>query len=452
MTIFANTCASEADRKFFIFPASFGQRRLWFNHQKHPDQAVYHISGAARAVGFFDLEAFRRSIREIAHRHEALRTRFVTVEGEPHQVIEMEIDVEVPVIDLGSMSWEEREQAVRRLVGEEINAPFDLQSVPLWRVKLFRVDDQDHVLLIVMHHIISDGWSMGVMLGEVSLLYSAFISGSPSPLPELSVQYADFSEWERALLRGTTLEKHLAYWKTQLAGTKALNLPYDRPKQSPPPGKGASYSLHLDRGLAEELRSLSQRENVTLYMTLLAAYQTLLYRYTGQRDIAVGCNIARRTQPEVEGVIGYFANNLILRTKLSGMWTFHQLLAHVKETALAAYAHQDIPLDRIVQELELERDPTRPLLFHVTFTLQNLPHSELRLGTMVLWPFETDIAPAKHDISVFITDTGDSMLFGVLYNKDLFDPDTITGLFKHYAILLQSIVDHPERPVSELSL
>jgi hypothetical protein len=303
-----------------------------------------------------------------------------------------------------------------------------------------------------MHHIISDGWSIGVMLGEVSLLYSAFDSKTSSPLPELPIQYADFSEWEREMLRGKALDKQLAYWKSQLSGTQALKLPYDRPKHSPPPGRGAAFSLRLEPALAESLRNLSQQQNVTLYMTLLAAYQTLLYGYTGQTDIAVGCNIARRTRAEVQGLIGYFANNLILRTRLSEEWSFRELLVRVKEIALDAYAHQDIPLDRVIQELGPERDPNRPLIFHATFTLQNLPSSDFRLGTAVLRSFDVETAPAKHDISVFVTDPGGSILLDALYNRDLFDPDTIAGLFRNYELLLHRVAGQPEQSLSELAI
>ncbi|HKR94076.1 MAG TPA: condensation domain-containing protein, partial [Candidatus Angelobacter sp.] len=229
-------------------------------------------------------------------------------------------------------------------------------------------------------------------------------------------------------------------------------LPYDRPKLTPPPGKGATYVLKVEKELAEKLRRLAQQKNATIYMVLLAAYQTLLYRYTGQQDIAVGSNVARRTRAELERQIGYFANNVIIRTKLSVDWSFYEMLASVRDAALSAYTHQNIPLDRVAQELAAERDPKRPLIFHVTFTLQNLPRSEFRLGNMELLPFEMQISPAKHDISVFVTDTGGPILFGALYNMDLFNADTIATFFEHYSFLLESVVNDPALPLSKLAL
>lgn len=436
----------------YMFPASFGQRRLWLNEQKNPGRALYNIPYAVRATGPLDLEVFHRSVHEVVRRHESLRTHFVSVDGDPQQAILAELDFDVPLTDLSSLSPIEREQEAQRLAQADITAPFDMGAVPLWRLKLFRLQEQEHVILLVMHHIISDGWSMGVMLSEVSIVYTAFLAGKPSPLPELPIQYADFSEWERQLLAGKGLQQQLDYWTKRLSGTPALNLPYDRPKKSSTPKKGGAYFFRVEPDLAERLRQLSQRQNTTLHMTLLAAYQTLLYRYTGQQDIAVGSNIARRNRPDVEGLIGYLSTNIIMRTKLSGDWSFNELLSHVRETALGAYAHQDIPLDRVVQELAAERDPNRPLIFHVTFTLQNLPQLNFPFGPMELKPFEIPIAPAKHDVQVFVTDTGSALMFGVLYNMDLFDPETIVGIFEHYSFLLQSIVDDPGQQLVRLPL
>lgn len=437
----------------YMFPASVGQRRLWFNDQKNPGRALYNIPYVVQATGSLDLEVFRRSVREVLRRHESLRTYFVAEEGEPRQVILVELDYEVPApVDLRSLPAEKREQEVYDLVQAEINAPFNLGVAPLWRVKLFRLQEQEYVLLVVMHHIISDGWSMGVMLSEVSTIYTAFLAGKPSPLPELPVQYADFSEWERQMLEGKALREQLTYWMNTLSGTPALNLPYDRPKKTSIPGKGGCHFFRVEADLAEKLRQLSHQWNATLHMTLLAAYQTLLYRYTGQRDIAVGSNIARRNRPAVERLIGYLSTNVILRTKLSADWSFYELLSHLRETALGAYAHQDIPLDCVVQELAAERDPNRPLIFHVTFTLQNLPNPDAPLGSMELKPFNIPVAPAKHDIQVFVSDTGGPLSFGVLYNMDLFNPETITTIFEHYSFLLQSIVKDPEQQLAKLPL
>ena len=437
----------------YMFPASLGQRRLWFNDQKNPGRATYNIPYVVKGTGSLDLDVFRRSVCEVVRRHESLRTYFVAVNGEPQQVIMAELNDEVPSpVDLRSLPASKREQEVYDLVLGEINAPFNLGTAPLWRVRLFRLQEREYVLLVVMHHIISDGWSMGVMLSEVSIFYKAFLAGKSSPLPELPIQYADFSEWERELLAGHGLQEQLSYWTKMLSGISALQLPYDRPKKTATPGKGGSHFLRVEADLAEKLLQLGQQQNATLHMTLLAAYQTLLYRYTGQQDIAVGSNIARRNRPDVEGLIGYFSTNVILRTKLSGNWSFYQLLGHVRETALGAYARQDIPLDRVVQELAAERDPNRPLIFHVTFTLQNLPSQNAPLEGMELKPFNIPIAPAKHDIQVFVEDAKGPLNFGVLYNMDLFDPETITAFFEHYLFLLQSIVRDPKQQLAKIPL
>ncbi len=453
MSTASNICIEQSQASaVYMFPVSLGQHRLWLNYQRSPQSSVYNVVSAVRLVGPLDIDTFSRTVHEIVRRHESLRTHFVAIDGEPQQVISPCVAVEVPLVDLIAVPDTEREEHARRLVQEEIDAPFNIERPPLWRLKLFRLQEQEHVLVVAMHHIISDGWSIGVMLREVSALYSAFVAGKPSPLPELAIQYADFSEWERNLLQGNALQRQLSYWTARLSGTPALNLPYDRPKTSPPPGKGGSYVLRVEPHVAEGLRRLSQQHNATLYMTLLAAYQTLLYRYTGQQDIAVGSNIARRTRVELEGLIGYFTSNVIIRTKLSHDWGFCKLLGQVREAALEAYANQYIPFDRVVQELAAERDPNRPLIFHATFTLQNLPRAEFRLPTLDVTPFETHIAPAKHDISVFVTDAEGPIFFGVLYNRDLFDPETITGIFEHYAFLLESIVADPEQQLAKLSL
>ena len=422
-----------ASGKVFIFPASFGQKRIW---PQNPSQSIYNMPDAVRVLGPLDVEALRRSVREVVRRHESLRTRFLATNGEISQIIETEVEVEVPVVDLGSESLEMREGAARRLIQKEINAPFDLQSVPLWRVKLFHLGDQDHIVVLVLHHIISDGWSMGVMLREVSLLYSAFVSGQPSPLPELPLQYADFSEWERESMQGKAFEKELAYWKAHLSGTTALNLPYDRPKLSPSySGRGGSYGFRVEGRLAEKLRSLTQQQNASLNMTLLAVYQTLLYRYSGQQDIVVGCIAARRNWPAVQGIIGYFANPLVIRTRLSGEWSFYQLLVQVKEITIAAYERQHIPFYCVLQELAPEHDPNRPSIYQTMFNLQNFPPYEFRLGTAAISHFEIDFAPARMDISVFATDTGEIIPFAVLYDQDLFNPETISSMFQYYVVL-----------------
>jgi NRPS condensation-like uncharacterized protein len=447
MTTLANSDNPDA-MEAFVFPASFGQKRLW---PKNPRAAAYNIPDSIRIFGPFDLEAFRRSVQEIMNRHEALRTRFAVMDGEVCQVIETDIEAEVPVTDLGSEPPGEREGAARRMIQDEVNAPFDLYCAPLWRIKLFRLGDQDHVLVLVMHHIISDGWSIGVILEEISLLYSAFIAGKPSPLSEPPIQYADFSEWERESLQEKSFDKHLAYWKEHLSGTTALNLPYDRPKGTPSPGGAGSYTFSLEKELVENLTRVTQEQNVSLNMILLAAYQTLLYRYTGQQDIVVGCNVARRNWPSVKKVVGLFAHPLALRGKLSGELSFYELLAQVKETTLAAYTYQDVPFALVLKELAEEHDPQRPYIFQTMFNLLNLPPWQLRLGPTEIRRFEIDFSPARMDISIFAIEQKESVLVSVLYDH-MFNAETIAGMFQYYAALLRNIIDHPEKSLESLLL
>jgi amino acid adenylation domain-containing protein len=438
--------------ELFMVPASFTQRRLWFLDQLAPGRALYNIPDAIRIVGPFDAEALRRSVQEVVRRHESLRTYFRSTKGEPQQLIAAEVKVELPVIEVSFDSQKQREAEVRRQVQKAVDAPFNLQELPLWRIVLLRMAENDHVMAIVMHHIISDGWSLGVLSKEIFQLYATFTSGRPSPLPELPIQYADFSEWQREYLQGEVLEELLGYWKAQLTGTEALNLPLDRPRPSTPAGKGAAYMFRLEKALSERLQSLSWQHKATLYMTLLAAYQTLLFRYTGQEDIAVGSAIAGRTRPEVEDLIGFFVNTLVMRTRLSRQWTFHELLRNVKETTLGAYAHQDIPFDRLVQELLPDRDLQGPMLFQVTFNLQNVPRSKFRLGLAELTPFEFEITSTKFDMSVFLAEEDSSLSFGVIYDQELFESGTIVGMFQRYSVLLQNIVENPDQKLSELPL
>jgi amino acid adenylation domain-containing protein len=439
-------------QELFMVPASFTQRRLWFLDQLTPGRAIYNIPYAVRIVGTFDVEALRRSVQEVVRRHESLRTYFGATKGEPQQIITPQMKVDLPLIEVSLDSEDRNELQVRRQVQKAIDSPFNLQEAPLWRIVLVRMAENDHVMAIVMHHIVSDGWSLGVLSKEIFQLYKAFTSGRPSPLPELPIQYADFSEWQREYLQGEVLEELLGYWTTQLTGTKALNLPLDRPRPSTPAGKGAAYMFRLEKALSERLQSLSWQHKATLYMTLLAAYQTLLFRYTGQEDIAVGSAIAGRARPEVEGLIGFFVNTLVMRTKLSRRWSFHELLENVKETTLEAYAHQDIPFDRLVQEVLPDRDLQGPLLFQVTFNLQNLPHSKFRLGLAELMPFEFEITSTRFDMSVFLVEEDSGISFCVIYDQELFEPATIAAMFHRYSVLLQSIVDNPDQKLAELPL
>jgi hypothetical protein len=359
-------------------PVSFAQQRLWFLDQFEPSSAVYNIPAAVRITGLLNVAALEQSLNEIVQRHETLRTTFSAVQGEPMQVINPTLALTLAVTDLQQLPEAKREAEVRRLAGQEARRPFDLSQGPLLRATLLRLGEKDHVLLLTMHHIVSDGWSMGVLFREVSVLYEAFATGEPSPLSELPIQYADFAVWQRQWLQGEVLEKQLDYWRKQLeAAPPLLELLTDRPRPTIQAYRGARQALILPPSLTEALKALSLREEVTLFMMLLAGFKTLLYRYTGQGDIIVGSPIANRNRVEIEGLIGFFVNTLVLRTDLSENPTFRQLLRRVREVCLEAYAHQDLPFEKLVEELQPERNLGYSPLFQVMFILQNAPGSAL---------------------------------------------------------------------------
>ncbi|MGH7927527.1 MAG: condensation domain-containing protein, partial [Candidatus Binatia bacterium] len=334
-------------------PLSFSQQRLWFLDQYEPNSSVYNVPGALRLRGSLDVAALERGLNEIIRRHESLRTTFSLVDGEAVQVIAPSAELSLAVVDLRDCPEGGSEEQAQQLGNEETRLAFDLAKGPLFRSKLLRLGEDDHVLLLTMHHIVSDGWSMGVLHRELSVLYEGFSRSQPSPLPELPIQYADFALWQRQWLEGPELDRQLSYWKKQLEGAPGiLNLPTDRPRPAVQSYRGARRSFELSKEVTQKLKALSQTEGVTLFMSLLAACQSLLYRYTGQEDIVVGSPIANRTRTELEGLIGLFVNTLVLRTDLSGNPSFREVLQRVCRTALEAYEHQDLPFEKLVEELK----------------------------------------------------------------------------------------------------
>src|SRR5919202_6122002 len=351
----------------FVFPASFAQQRLWFIDQLVPGNAFYNVPTALRLIGSLNLTALEQAFNEIVRRHEVLRTRFGIVEGQLVQAIPAQscanaptLTINLPVIDLRELPAEERELQAKQLITEESQRPFNLATGPLLRLMLLKLDETEHILLLNLHHIICDDWSIGVLIRELSAIYTAFAQNQPSPLPELPLQYADFAHWQREWLEGvgttheSPLQTQLAYWRQQLDGIPILNLPSDRSKPTVQSYQGASKFLELPPSLSEALEKRSQQEGVTLFMTLLAAFQTLLYRYTQQEDIAVGSPIANRNRSEIEGLIGFFVNTLVVHTDLSGNPTFQELLGRVRGLTLGAYANQDMPFEKLVEELQPE--------------------------------------------------------------------------------------------------
>ncbi len=371
-------------------PLSFAQQRLWFLDQLIPNNPFYNIPLALNLTGSLNQAALEQTFNEIVRRHEALRTTVVIQSGQPVQVINPTLTITLPIIDLRQLPQAEREIQARQLTTQEAQRPFNLSTDSLLRVKLLRLDETQYILLLTMHHIVCDGWSIGVLIQEIAALYTAFASNQPSPLPKLTIQYVDFAYWQRQWLQKEVLEKQLSYWQKQLDGISMLNLPTDRPRLAAQTYQGARQPLQLSKSLSEAVLALGQQEGVTLFITLLAAFQVLLSRYTQQEDIAIGSPIANRNRSEIEGLIGFFVNSLVLRTDLSGNPTFRELLNRVKEVALGAYAHQDLPFEKLVEELHPERNLNQNPLFQVVFALQNAPISALELPNLTLSPLPFD--------------------------------------------------------------
>ncbi len=437
------------------FPASFAQQSLWLIDQLTPGKATYNMPSALRIRGTLEVEVLERTLEEVARRHETLRTRFVAVRGEPKQVIEDQVNVELPLLDLTNVAGEEeREAEAMRLAREEAKQPFNLQQAPLFRVKLLRLGALNHVLLLTMHHIISDAWSTGVLIEEVSVLYGAFSAGQPSPLPELPIQYADYSVWQREWLEGGVLEQQLAYWKQQLAGTSVLKLPTDRSQPASQSQNGALYDFVIAADLTQKLKSLAAEQNATLFMVLLAAFRTLLYRYSGQDDIAVGTPVAGRTSDETEKLIGFFINTLVLRVDISGEPSFVELLQKAKEVTLDAYAHEDVPFEKLVEALSPERNLGSTPLFQAMLVLQNAPQSELALGGARLEPLSIESGTAKFDLTMDLAEMGRQaeMRGSIEYNTDLFEKASIGRMIEHFRTLLESVASASKRSIVEMPL
>jgi amino acid adenylation domain-containing protein len=432
---------------------SFAQQRLWFFDQLEPGLPAYNIPAAVRLKGPLNLAALEQSLNEIVKRHESLRTTFGKVEGRPTQVIAPTLTIKLPVVDLRKLPASERETEVRRLVTAEAQRPFDLSQGPLLRGTVLRLGDEEHVGLLTMHHIVSDGWSTGILVREVATLYIAFCAGGSSPLHALPIQYADFAHWQRQWLQGEVLETQIAYWKKQLAGVPALiDLPTDQPRPAVQTFRGAHQSLVLPKHLQEGFKALGRQEGVTQFMTLLAAFQVLLYRYTSQDDLIVGTPIANRNRLETEGLIGFFVNALVLRTDLSGNPSFRELLRRVREVCLGAYGHQDLPFDRLVEELHVKRDLSRNPLFQVMFVLHHASLRTVELPGLTLSPVEGDSETAHFDLTLQILDTEQGLTAAFVYNTDLFEAGTIARMLGNFQTLLEAIVADPEQRLADLPL
>jgi hypothetical protein len=446
-------------------PLSSHQERLWFLDQLHPGGANYNVPGIARLTGQLNVAALEQSLSEIVRRHESLRTTFaVQPDGLPVQVIGRARPLTLPVTDLTDLPELEREAEARRLATAEACCPFVLTRGPLFRASLLRLSEHEHVLVLNVHHIVADGWSIGVLTRELAALYEAFSQGYPSPLPELPIQYADFARWQRAWMQGEEMQTQLAYWKQHLSALLALQLSTDRPRPKVLSYRGRHRPVMLSKSLTEALRTLAQREGVSLFMTLLAAFKILLHHDTGQDDIVVGTAFANRNRSEWEQLIGFFVNTLPLRTNLKGNPSFRELLRRVREVTLGAYAHQDVPLGTLVKELQSKRDLSRSPLFQVEFTLLTPDHNPavygyglgstvretLNLPGLTVTPWDVESGVARFDLAVFIWDLPEGLGGAIEYSTDLFEPATIARMVERFETLLGWVVAEPDARLSGL--
>ncbi|HEX4963110.1 MAG TPA: condensation domain-containing protein, partial [Thermoanaerobaculia bacterium] len=439
-----------------LLEPSFAQQRLWFLDRLVPDNPFYNIYFALEVRGELSVPALAASFHEVVRRQESLRTTFHSVEGRPMQVISPVPVSSMPVLDLQALEPGARRQEETRLAGEEARRPFDLTRGPLMRTLLVRLAPEEHALLLTLHHIVADGWSMGVLYRELAVLYEAFANGRPSPLAELPVQYADFTLWQRAWLQGEALEHQLGFWQRQLAGAPAaLALPCDYPRPTVESFRGGAEILVLPAELAAALRALSRRSGSTLFMTLLAAFTTLLHRHSGQEDILLGSPIANRTRRELEGLIGFFVNTLVMRGDLSGDPGFLELLARLRRTALAAYAHQDLPFEKLVEELGVERSLGRNPLCQALLALQSFPLPDRQVAGLSFTPLsggDLGSGTSKFDLTLFLREAGGELRALLEFNRDLFERPTVRRLLERFAHLLRGIVEAPAARLSELPL
>jgi amino acid adenylation domain-containing protein len=454
----ANKQAIPRRERAEAYPVSFGQQRMWLIQQLEPDASIYNMPKILKLNGPLNLAALQQALNEVVARHEVLRTTINPVNEEPAQRIAEPRWLELPLIDLtrapGSTLPPLQHSEIEALLTEEIERPFDLSRDLMIRARLFRLSAQEHILLLVTHHIAGDNWSTGLLFQELKHLYEAFAEGRPSPLPELPIQYADFALWQRQWLQGETLQQQLGYWQEQLKGTlPSLNLPTDRPRPKFPTYQAARQPFVISPILSKALKELSRREQVTLFMVLLAAFKTLLYRYTGQEDIIVGIPIAGRTRLETEKLIGFFVNTLVLRTHLGGNPTFSELLKRVREIALGAYAHQEAPFEKLVELLQPERDLSRSPIFQVAFDFVNNSEPAPQFANLTSSRLEVNKRKSFFDLTLYMSETAGELQGSFEYNTDLFEAGTMARMAAHFQILLDGLVSGgPDQHLSQAPL
>ncbi|HEY0725594.1 MAG TPA: condensation domain-containing protein, partial [Pyrinomonadaceae bacterium] len=427
-------------------PLSYAQQRLWFLDQMAPGSAIYNVPLALRVSGELAVEVLEASLREVVRRHEVLRTRFVLRDGEAEQVIDEQVEFKLGLEDLSVMEQAAAEGVVQEQARAEAQLGFDLSTGPLLRAKLLRLSESEHVLLLTMHHIVSDGWSLGVLVKELGQLYQAYAQGERAALAELEVQYADYAVWQREYLQGEVLEQQLSYWREQLAGAApVLELPTDRPRPQFQTFNGSVLTFDLPVELSNKLMALSRHEGATLFMTLFSAFAMVLQRQTGQEDIVVGTSIANRNRQETEHLLGCFINQLALRINVAGNPTFRELLRRVRECCLQAYAHQDVPFEKLLETLKPERNPGYFPIFQVMFILQNAAGTTLEIPGLKLSPLETQTTVTRVDLALMMEEAPHGLKGVLEYNTDLFDPLTIVRLKELLEATLEGIVKDPDQ-------
>lgn len=430
------------------FPLSFAQQRLWFLDQLQPGNPAFNIFLPIRLTGQLNLKALKRSFNEVINRHEALRTIFTLINGEPFQVIIPNLELNIPVIDLQQSPA--REAEVLQLTHQAAQLPFNLAKAPLLRVTLLRLATTEHVLLLAIHHIIADGWSIGVLTRELNILYKSFCQNQPSPLPDLPIQYVDFAVWQRQWLQGEHLAAQIRYWQHQLANISVLQLPTDYPRPTVQTFRGARQAFVLPKPTLEKLKVINAHKGITLFMTLLAAFQSLLYWYTGQEDIAIGTDIANRNQSETKDLIGFFANQLVLRTNLSGNPTFEELLQRVREITVDAYANQDLSFDKLVDIINPERRLNRSPLFQVKIILENTQSSNLDLTGLTVSPAKLENPTTQLDLLLELTEKQEGLVGVLEYDTDLFNDTTARQVLNNFEAILHHIIEQPNIYLQDL--
>jgi len=436
-----------------LTPASFSQQRLWLLHETEMRGSGYNLPAAISFKGELKIGVLQDCLTEIVRRHQALRTTFAMVEGDLAQIVVQLRPVAASLVDLSELPDASRRLQVKRLIQIEAEQPFDLANGPLWRAGLVRLSEREHIVMITLHHIVCDAWSIGILVQEFGALYRAFSKGLASPLQELPIQYTDFAVWQKEWLQGEVLDKQVDYWKRQLGDdTEILELPADHPRPPLPSFRGGRCPVRLSKDLLDSLRALNNQSRTTLFMTLLAAFQTLLYRYTGRESISVGAPVAGRNRKETEGLIGLFLNTLVIRTRLKGDQTFLNLLERVKDVTLEAFANQDAPFERLVEEISPYRAPNVTPLTQVLFVLQNTPSKKLELPDLCIEPLGVEKRSTRFDLSLDLIEAEGGIQGVFIYNQDLYDAPRIDRMAGHFNALLQSIGADPGQRLCELAL